>query len=111
MWSRAQAPRTARRQYDVLRAVFNYAVDGGLLAPSPCRNIKLSKPAVARRRALSKGQLADLAQAVCESYAPMVYVGAMLGLRWGGRNRCPDKTGSGCYIRCPIMAGDWPGPG
>jgi integrase len=82
-WSRGRAARTVSRQYDVLRAIFNFAVDSDVLARSPCRNIKLPKPSVARRTVLDKRQLAELADAVGEAYRPMVYAGAMLGLRWG----------------------------
>ena len=76
-------PRTVSRQFDVLRAIFNYAVDSDVLGRSPCRGIRLPKPSVARRRVLTPTQLTDLAHALDEAYAPMVYVGAMLGLRWG----------------------------
>jgi transcriptional regulator with XRE-family HTH domain len=33
-WSRAQGPRTVSRQFDVLRAIFNYAVDSDVLGNS-----------------------------------------------------------------------------
>lgn len=82
-WSRQQAPRTVSRQYDVVRAIFNYAVDVDVLARAPCRNIKLPKASLSRRKLLTKRQLADLATAVGEFYGAMVYVGAVLGLRWG----------------------------
>jgi integrase len=82
-WSRGQAPRTVSRQYDVLRAILNYAVASDMLARSPCRNIKLPKASVSRRRVLNNRQLAELAEAVGEPHGPMVYMGAVLGLRWG----------------------------
>ena len=82
-WSREQGPRTVSRQFDVLRAIFNYAVDSDVLGRSPCRGTRLPKPSVARRMVLTPTQLSDLAHALGEAYAPMVYVGAMLGLRWG----------------------------
>jgi hypothetical protein len=40
-WAQLQAPRTVRRHYGVLRAMFGYAVDADYLGRSPCRNIKL----------------------------------------------------------------------
>lgn len=82
-WAHDREPRTVSRQYDVLRAIFNYAVDCDLIGRSPCRNIRLPKPSVARRNVLTNAQLAQLADAIGEQYAPMVYTGAMLGLRWG----------------------------
>lgn len=82
-WSRVQKARTVSRQYDVLRAIFNYAIDSDVLGRSPCRNIRLPKPETGRRQVLTGDQLAALAEAVGDTYRPMVYVGAMLGLRWG----------------------------
>jgi integrase len=82
-WSRTKAPSTVHRHYDVLRAIFNYAVDSDFLARTPCRNIKLPKATTRRRKALTKAQVADLADVVGAQYEPMVYVGAVLGLRWG----------------------------
>jgi integrase len=79
-WAHDRAPRTVSRQYDVLRAIFNYAVDGDLIGRSPCRNIQLPKSSAARRNVITNAQLAE---AIGEQYALMVYVGAMLGLRWG----------------------------
>ena len=43
-WAEAKAPRTVDRQFDVLRALFAYAVRRDWLACTPCRSIKL--PAV-----------------------------------------------------------------
>ena len=40
-WSGAAAPRTVKRRYGVLAALFAYAVAADWLARSPCRNIKL----------------------------------------------------------------------
>jgi integrase len=82
-WSRTHAARTVSRQYDVVRAIFNYALDSDVLGRSPCRNIRLPKPSAARHRVLNNVQLSQLAEAVGESYAPLVYMGALLGLRWG----------------------------
>jgi integrase len=64
-----QAPRTVKRQYGVLRAIFRMAVDADFLLRTPCRGIKL--PAAA------------LGEALGPDYAPMPYLGAVLGLRWG----------------------------
>jgi integrase len=39
-WATRRAPRTVRREYAVLRAMFAYAVGSDWLARSPCRRIK-----------------------------------------------------------------------
>lgn len=82
-WSRELAPRTVRRQYDVLRAICTYAVNSDFIARTPCRNMKLPKVTTTRPRALTKAQLVELADTLGERYGPMVYAGAVLGLRWG----------------------------
>ena len=45
-----QAPRTIKRQYEVVRAMFNFAVNADWLGRSPCRNIA----PVCRSRCLSE---------------------------------------------------------
>jgi len=78
-----RAPKTVRRQYDVVRAMFTYAVATDLLVRTPCRNVKL--PAVERRERhqVSPDDVARIAEAVAAEYSAMVYIGAVLGLRWG----------------------------
>lgn len=77
------APSTVHRNYRVAAAVFRYAVDRDYLAKSPCRTVKL--PAVRRTEAhvFTPSELAALAGAMPVEYAPMVWLGAVLGLRWG----------------------------
>jgi integrase len=82
-WSSRLSARTVRRQYDVLRAVFNFAVDRDYLTRSPCRSIKLPEVHPLRRCVLTATDLARLADEIDESCRPMVYLGAVLGLRWG----------------------------
>ncbi len=81
-WTAASAPRTVRRQYGVLRAILNAAVAAELIARSPCRGIRL--PAVTQnvRHVVTAEELAGLAAAM-GGYGSMVYLGAVLGLRWG----------------------------
>lgn len=82
-WSEQLAARTVRRIFGTLNAICNYAVDHEILVRSPTRGVKL--PAVTTRmRALpTPGQLAALADELGLDYAPLVYLGAVLGLRWG----------------------------
>jgi integrase len=82
-WASSAKPRTVRRQYDTLRAVLNTAVRSDLIARSQCRQIKLPEFKTSPRPVLDAGRLARLADAVGGDFAPMVYVAAVLGLRWG----------------------------
>ena len=52
-WSEKGAPRTVRRQYGVLQAIFAYAIAADWLGRSPCRNINLPAVTTPRRRAPS----------------------------------------------------------
>ncbi|MDQ6617396.1 MAG: site-specific integrase [Actinomycetota bacterium] len=81
-WSARSAPRTVRRQYGTLRAVFAYAVNADLIARSPCRKINLPAVDALNRRLPGPDELADLADAL-GVYAPMMWLGVLLGLRWG----------------------------
>lgn len=77
------APRTVSRQYDVLRALMRAAVDADRPVHSPCRGIKLAAKPALERHVLTADELATLASAVGPDYEPMVWLGAVLGLRWG----------------------------
>jgi integrase len=82
-WTKTAAPRTVRRQYDVLRAVMRAAVEADRLVRSPCRGIKLPPRPALDRHIVTAGELAALAQAAGAAYAPMIWLGALVGLRWG----------------------------
>jgi integrase len=81
-WSERLAPSTVGRTYSVTRAIFNHAAAADLIVRSPCRGIKL--PAVAREshKVVTPDELAALGEAL-DGDAPMAYLGAVLGLRWG----------------------------
>jgi integrase len=82
-WSTTHAPRSVKRMYGVLRAILNAAVDADYIARSPCRRISL--PAIHSKKApqLANDALTELARALDPMYSGMVYVGAVLGMRWG----------------------------
>jgi integrase len=82
-WSGRLRPRSVRRCYDVLRAIFNYAVESDVIARSPCRAVKLPAVESGPRHVITADELAVLAEEVGPANAPMVYLGALLGLRWG----------------------------
>lgn len=80
---RGLAPSTVHRLHSTLRAVFNHAVANDVITRSPCRGVKLPELVAARARILSPDELAALADVMPAAYAPMVWLGALLGLRWG----------------------------
>lgn len=81
-WSSASARRAVRRQYGTLRALFAFAVECEWLARTPCRAVKLPSVTSTRRHALSPDDVAAIAKATPANYWPMVWLGAVLGLRW-----------------------------
>lgn len=83
MWSKDLAPRSVRRIYGAIRAALNFAVEVDRLARTPCRGIRL--PAVEPVRAVVPDavQLVELAETIDPPYSAMIWLGAVLGLRWG----------------------------
>jgi integrase len=82
-WSGTLAPSTVGRTCSVLRAVLNFAVDRDLLLPSPCRDIRLPSVPAMSRRVPSPAERVRLTAALDEGYRPMVWLGAVVGMRWG----------------------------
>ncbi len=83
VWARRYAPATVRRHYAVLRAILSHAVAVDMIGRSPCRAIKLPVVEHLDRPLPDADGLARLAAAIGPDFAPMVYVAAVLGLRWG----------------------------
>lgn len=82
-WTKKAAPRTVRRQYDVIRALMHAAVEADRLIKTPCRGIKLPARPELDRHMLDAAQLSLLAAAAGPDYETMIWLGAVLGLRWG----------------------------
>jgi integrase len=82
-WVVVSKPRTVRRHYGVLRAVLAYAVECDYLGRTPCRGIRLPEVKPLDRPQLSAEQVVALAEAMGADLGAMVYLGAILGLRWG----------------------------
>ncbi|HVA07554.1 MAG TPA: tyrosine-type recombinase/integrase [Acidimicrobiales bacterium] len=87
-WTKDLAPSTVGRQFTTLRAVMSAAVRSGKIGRSPCVGIKLpegAQPGSSPRRSLilAPEVVERLAEEVGGPLAPMVYLGAVLGLRWG----------------------------
>jgi integrase len=81
-WAGRLAPRTVRRAYGVVRAVFAYGVAADMIGRTPCRAVKLPRVESLARRTPTPEEVARLAAAMREEYRPMVYLGAILGLRF-----------------------------
>lgn len=82
-WTARMAPRTVHRTYGTMRAVLNYAVETDLISRSPCRGIRLPGVEPGRVMVVKPEELVRLADAMPETSSPMVWLGAVLGLRWG----------------------------
>jgi integrase len=86
-WAKTAAPRTVRRQYGVLRAIFAYAVAAEFLVRSPCRDINLPEVVPLRRAMPTPDQLAALADELehrgANAGAAMLWTAVLTGLRWG----------------------------
>ena len=81
-WHTEHAPRTVKRNYEVVRAMFGYAVRHDWLARNPCRNIHLPSVEGTRRFDLTPEDVVRIVAEVPERYRAMVWLGAALGLRW-----------------------------
>lgn len=85
------APNTVHKAYQVLSKALAAAVDAGLLAVTPCRNVPLPKVQHQEMRFLSPTELAELAAVIKPRYRALVLVGGYGGLRIGemaGLRRC-----------------------
>ncbi len=82
-WTTRYKPSGVGRRYAVLRAILNAAVDADLLSRSPCRGVKLPALQPAERTQLSAEDVQQLAEVMPVGYRPLVYVGGVLGLRFG----------------------------
>jgi integrase len=67
----------------VLRAILNAAVQSDRIVRSPCRGVKLPATQHEERHIVMSDELAALATSIGDDDAPMVFLGAVLGLRWG----------------------------
>lgn len=81
-WAASGAPSTVGRQYSCLRAIFAYAEADEKITRTPCRGIRLPQVQLVDRPELDADQLSELADALGTEQAPMMWLGAILGLRW-----------------------------
>ena len=76
------APATVRTNYGVLRTILQAAVDADVIATTPCRGIKLPGGRVREIRFLIADEVRRLADALPDEYRAMVFLAAVMGLRW-----------------------------
>jgi integrase len=81
-WAEKAAPRTVRRRFGVLSSVFIFATESDWMGRSPARGVKLPPITTTRSMNLEPDQIAAIAEATAVEFRPMVWLGAMLGLRW-----------------------------
>jgi integrase len=103
-WAETAKPRTVRRQYDTLRAILNAAVEVDLIGRSPCRRVKLPEFHTQPRPVLDAEGLSRLAEAIGPELGAMVYVGAVLGLRWG--EVAGLRVGSVDFLACRVTVAE-----
>jgi len=82
LWAETNAPSSVGRQYSCIRAAFAWAEAADMIGRTPCRAIRLPKVELVERPVLTVGQLDGLADALGHDHAPMMWLGAVGGLRW-----------------------------
>ena len=76
------SPVTTAKAYRFLRAVFNTAVDDGLIRRNPCRVKGADKEDSSERSVLTVAQVYALADAIGPRYRALVLLAAFASLRW-----------------------------
>jgi integrase len=82
-WATHYAPRTVKRHYETLRAIFAAAVENDYIARTPCRRINRPEITHETRHVITNDELALLARELPERYSLVPHLGVLLGLRWG----------------------------
>jgi len=68
-WCQTMRPATVRRCFDVVRAIFNYAVEADIIARTPCRGVKVPSVESKARHVVTADELATLADELGADYA------------------------------------------
>jgi len=77
------APATIRKAYQLLGRICNDAVNGGLIARTPCRDVTLPKIDDTEKRFLSPEEITRLADTIDPRYRALVITAAYTGCRIG----------------------------
>lgn len=80
-WAETAKASTVHSRFTHLRALFNSAVDDGLIARSPCQRIKLPEVIKEKVAPLSVDQVLALHAKIEPAFRPAILVGAGCGLR------------------------------
>jgi site-specific recombinase XerD len=70
--ARGLAPATVQKAYQLLGKVLGAAVDAGMLAQSPCRQVPLPKVERKQMRFLAPAEVATLAEVIDRRYRALV---------------------------------------
>jgi integrase len=81
--AKGRAPATVQKAYQTLSKILRGAVDAGLIAQSPCRNVALPRVEREEMRFLTPPEVAALAEAIDPRYRALVFFDAYCGLRLG----------------------------
>jgi integrase len=82
-WAETLSPRTVRRVFETFNAILNYASLSDIIVRVPTRGVKLPQVRKLDRPLPSPERIAQLAAALEPDFGAFVYLGAVLGLRWG----------------------------
>jgi integrase len=74
---------TVAKAYRLLKAIFNTAVDDGLIRRNPCRDVGGGQERSAERPVLTVEQVGRLAEAIGPRYQALVLLATFASLRWG----------------------------
>lgn len=77
------APATVHKAYQTLSKVLRAAVDGGLIAQSPCRSVPPPRIEQQEMRFLAPAEIAASEAVISERYQALVFFDAYCGLRLG----------------------------
>ena len=100
------SPVTVAKAYRLLKAIFNTAVDDGLIRRNPCRIKGAGMERSPERPVLTIGQVYALAEATGPRYRALVLLAVLGSLRWGelaALRRCDTgnvlAAGAGANLR------------
>ena len=74
---------TVAKAYRLLKAIFNTAVDDGLIRRNPCRTVGAGQERSAERPVLTVEQVGRLVEAIGARYQALVLLATFASLRWG----------------------------
>jgi hypothetical protein len=89
---RGLSPATVHKAYQLFAKAMAAAVDGGMLAVTPCRGVPLPKVEHEEMRYLNPAEIACLAEAIRPGYEALVFLGAYGGLRIGELAGCAEAA-------------------